>query len=52
MASPPPKEDHCSWSQKAVSWAVLRLVSAVLMETDERWLTGRRYLNMNVEQND
>ena len=32
--------------------SVLRLVSAVLMETDERWLTGKRYLNMNVERND
>ena len=31
--------------------SVLRLVSAVLMETDERWLTGKRYLNMNVERN-
>lgn len=26
--------------------SVLRLVSVVLMETDERWLTGKRYLNM------
>jgi transposase-like protein len=32
--------------------SVLRLVSAVLMETDERWLTGKRYLNMNTEGND
>jgi len=32
--------------------SVLRLVSAVLMETDERWLTGKRYLNMNSEVND
>ncbi len=32
--------------------SVLRLVSAVLMETDERWLTGKRYLNMNVQGND
>lgn len=31
--------------------SVLRLVSAVLMETDERWLTGKRYLNMNTERN-
>jgi len=30
---------------------VLRLVSAVLMETDERWHTGKRYLNMNIEVN-
>jgi transposase-like protein len=26
--------------------SILRLVSAVLRETDERWLTGKRYLNM------
>jgi transposase-like protein len=32
--------------------SVLRLVSAVLMETDERWLTGKRYLNMNAAGND
>jgi hypothetical protein len=32
--------------------SVPRLVSAVLMETDERWLIGKRYLNMNVERND
>jgi transposase-like protein len=32
--------------------SVLRLASAVLMETDERWLTGKRYLNMNTEGND
>ena len=32
--------------------SVLRLVSAVLMETDERWLTGKRYLDMNTEGND
>jgi putative transposase len=32
--------------------SVLRLVSAVLMETDERWLTGKRYLNMNIGAND
>ncbi|MDP6719535.1 MAG: IS256 family transposase [Pirellulaceae bacterium] len=27
--------------------SILRLVSAMLRETDERWLTGKRYLNMN-----
>ena len=32
--------------------SVLRLISAVLMETDERWLTGKRYLNMNTAAND
>jgi len=32
--------------------SLLRLVSAVLMGTDERWLTGKRYLNMNTEMND
>ena len=32
--------------------SVLRLVSAVLMETDERWLTGKRYLNINTAAND
>lgn len=32
--------------------SVLRLVSAVLMETDERWLTGKRYLNRNTAGND
>jgi len=32
--------------------SVLRLVSAVLMETDERWLTGKRYLNINTGVND
>ena len=32
--------------------SVLRLVGAVRMETDERWLTGKRYLNMNVPAND
>jgi len=31
--------------------SVLRLVSAVLMETDERWLTGKRYLNTNTRYN-
>lgn len=32
--------------------SILRLVSAVLRETDERWLTGKRYLNMNPKTND
>lgn len=32
--------------------SVLRLVSAVLMETDERWLTGKQYLSMNTSVND
>ena len=32
--------------------SVLRLISAVLMETDERWLIGKRYLNMNTAAND
>jgi len=32
--------------------SILRLVSALLRETDERWLTGKRYLNMNQETND
>lgn len=32
--------------------SILRLVSAVLRETDERWLTGKRYLNMNPRTND
>jgi transposase-like protein len=32
--------------------SILRLVSAVLRETDERWLSGRRYLNMNTTPND
>ena len=31
--------------------SVLRLVSAVLRETDERWLSGRKYLNMNTQPN-
>ena len=31
--------------------SILRLVSAMLRETDERWMTGKRYLNMN-RQND
>src|SRR6056297_286506 len=34
------------------SESILRLVSAVLRETDERWLSGRRYLNMNPKPND
>ena len=32
--------------------SILRLVSAMLRETDERWLTGKRYLNMNPKTND
>jgi len=32
--------------------SLLRLISAVLRETDERWLTGKRYLNMNPKTND
>ena len=32
--------------------STLRLVSAVLRETDERWLTGKRYLNMTPQTND
>ena len=32
--------------------SLLRLISAVLRETDERWLTGKRYLNMNPKKND
>ena len=32
--------------------SLLRLVSAVLRETDECWLTGKRYLNMNPNKND
>ena len=32
--------------------SILRLVSALLRETDERWLTGKRYLNMNHRTND
>ncbi len=32
--------------------SLLRLVSAVLMELDEEWQTGKRYLNMNVENNE
>ena len=30
--------------------SLLRLISAVLRETDERWLTGKRYLNMTPQQ--
>ena len=29
--------------------SLLRLTSAVLMELDEEWQTGKIYLNMNVE---
>ena len=29
--------------------SLLRLVGPLLMETDENWQTGKRYLNMNVE---
>jgi putative transposase len=32
--------------------SLLRLVSAVLMELSEEWETGKRYLNMNVENSD
>jgi len=32
--------------------SLLRLVAAILMETDEDWQTGKRYLNMNVENPD
>lgn len=32
--------------------ALLRLVSAVLMELSEEWETGKRYLNMAVENDD
>lgn len=32
--------------------SILRLVSALLRETDERWLTGKRYLNMDTITND
>lgn len=32
--------------------SLLRLVAAILMETDEDWQTGKRYLNMNVENSD
>jgi putative transposase len=32
--------------------SLLRLVGAILMETDEDWQTGKRYLNMNVENPD
>jgi len=30
----------------------LNLVSAVLMELSEEWETGKRYLNMDVENDD
>jgi transposase-like protein len=29
--------------------SLLRLVGVLLMETDEDWQTGKRYLNMTVE---
>jgi len=32
--------------------SILRLVSALLRETDERWLTGKRYLTITQETND
>ena len=32
--------------------SILRLVSAMLRETDERWLTGKRYLTITPETND
>jgi hypothetical protein len=32
--------------------SLLRLVSAIEMEMSEEWLTGKRYLNMNVEYED
>ena len=32
--------------------STLRLISAVLRETDERWLTGKRYLTITTEKND
>ncbi len=32
--------------------SILRLVSAMLRETDERWLTGKRYITMNPRTND
>jgi len=32
--------------------SLLRLASAVLMELDEEWQTGKRYLNMNVENDE
>jgi len=32
--------------------SLLRLVSAVLMELSEEWETGKRYLNMDVENDD
>jgi transposase-like protein len=32
--------------------SLLRLVSAVLMELSEEWQTGKRYLNMYVENDD
>ena len=32
--------------------SLLRLASAVLMELSEEWETGKRYLNMDVENDD
>jgi transposase-like protein len=32
--------------------SLLRLASAVLMELREEWETGKRYLNMDVENDD
>jgi len=32
--------------------SLLRLVSAILMELSEEWETGKRYLNMDVENDD
>jgi putative transposase len=32
--------------------SLLRLVSAALMELDEEWQTGKRHLNMNVENDE
>jgi putative transposase len=32
--------------------ALLRLVAAILMETDQEWQTAKKYLNMNVENVD
>jgi len=32
--------------------SLLRLVSAILMELSEEWETGKRYLNMDAENDD
>ena len=32
--------------------ALLRLVAAILMETDQEWQTAKKYMNMNVENVD